>query len=248
MDGSPTIRTRRAEFLRTVGIALVLTVAVVAAFYVLRPKAPAPPPAAKPTAADLAAPASLKAAAAASGWKPNTEPGVGSVENKPASDEGSPSNDALLPVGTQAPQFTLKTPQGESVSLSSMRGKAVLLEFFASWCPHCVAEAPHLAALARSFAGQPVAFASINADSEDAGSVYAYHRYFGLPFPALVDPGQHAGSYSHPGSVGKVSAAYKIADFPTFYVLDKNGIVRWRNDREQPDAAIKQAIQRALGE
>ncbi len=165
-----------------------VTAVVVAAFLVLRPKSPAPPPPAKPTAADLAAPKSLQRAAAAIGFTPRTEPGVGSIENKPANDAKPPSNPDLLPLRSTAPGFRLKTPEGTPISLAALRGKVVLLEFFATWCPHCVAEAPHLARLARELRRQPVQFLSINADSEDAASVYAYHRYFGLPFPALLDP------------------------------------------------------------
>ena len=95
------------------------------------------------------------------------------------------------------------------MSLASLAGKKVMLEFFATWCPHCVAEAPHLSKLARTF-GKNVAFVSINADSENAASVYAYHRYFGLPFPALVDPGRNPGDFNNPGGLGRVSAAYHV--------------------------------------
>ena len=98
------------------------------------------------------------------------------------------SNPDLLPVGCAAPAFTLKTPAGETVSLADFRGKAVLLEIFAVWCPHCAAEAPHLRDLAESMAAENVAFVSIDGSGADAASVFAYHVYFGLPFPALLDP------------------------------------------------------------
>ena len=81
----------------------------------------------------------------------------------------------------------------------------MLLEFFATWCPHCQAEAPHLSKLARELKPQGVEFVSVNADSEDAASVFAYHRYFGLPFPSLVDPGQPTGSFTQQGGRGPVS-------------------------------------------
>ena len=150
----------------------------------------APPPASTQSAADRNAPASLVAAADAIGFHTSTEPGVGQMEGEPASAAQGPSTSDLLKPGTVAPPFTLKTPQGETVSLSDYKGKAVLLELFATWCPHCQAEAPHLARLAAQLKPHGVQFVSINADSENAASVFAFHRYFGLPYPALVDPGQ----------------------------------------------------------
>lgn len=131
-----------------------------------------------------------------------------------------------------APNFTLKTPQGKSVSLSQYRGKAVLLEFFATWCPHCNAEAPHLRAIANSLP-KGTAIVSVNADGESAPSVFAFHRYYGLPYPALVDSSSQPGSFNSPGAAGPVTKKYQVQAFPTFYVVGPNGRVTWRDDGEQ---------------
>jgi len=80
---------------------------------------------------------------------------------------------------------------------------------------------------------------SVNADGETAPSIYAFHRYYGLPYPALVDPSSKAGSFDAPGSAGKVSTAYHVASFPTFYAINPNGKIVWRSDGEQPDALIR---------
>ena len=55
----------------------------------------------------------------------------------------------MLPVGAAAPDFLLSTATGQKVRLSDYKGKTVLLEFFATWCPHCQAEAQHLIRLYR---------------------------------------------------------------------------------------------------
>ena len=222
-------------------------IAIVAGVLATRSSSSAPPPAASPSASDANASAELVQAADAVGFKPSTEPGVGVWEDKPASAAKPARSTALLAAGTPAPQFTLRTPQGESVSLSDFRGKAVLLEFFATWCPHCQAEVPHLKTMAQSMNKSRIAFVSINADSEDAASVFAYHRYFGLPFPALLDPGSPPGNFHQQGGPGPVTQSYGLQAYPTFYVIDPQRKVFWASDGEQPDALIRAKLQAAAG-
>ena len=223
-------------WLATAGLATVIAVVVIV--LVATRSQPTVPAAAAATAADRNAPASLVQAANSVGFHPTTEPGVGQIEGEPASAAGAPSNPDLLPVRSVAPAFTLRTPQGQRVSLASYRGKAVLLEFFASWCPHCNAEAAHLAKLARSLQTRGVRFLSVNADGETAPSVYAFHRYYGLPYPALLDPSTQPGTFNSPGSAGNVTTAYRVQAFPTFYVINPAGRIIWRGDGEQPDALL----------
>lgn len=214
-------------------------IAVVVVVLVATHSQPTAPAAATATASDRNATASLIQAANTVGFHPTTEPGVGQMEGEPASAAGGPSNPDLLPVRSVAPPFTLRTPQDQEISLGSYRGKAVLLEFFASWCPHCNAEAPHLAKLARSLQTRGVRFVSVNADGETAPSVFAFHRYYGLPYPALVDPSTQPGSFASPGSAGRVSTDYRVQSFPTFYVINPAGRIIWRSDGEQPDALLR---------
>jgi cytochrome c biogenesis protein CcmG, thiol:disulfide interchange protein DsbE len=227
--------------------ALLVVIGIVVGILVATRSTPSPPPAAAASAVDSQAPASLVKAADAVGFQPNTEPGVGQLENQPASAGRPAANPDLLPVGSAAPSFTLRTPQGLGVSLSSFRDKAVLLEFFTTWCPHCAAEAPHLQRLFSSLPKALYAGLSINADGEDAASVFAYHRYFGLTFPALLDPSSHPGSFHQPGAAGSVTAGYHVRAFPTFYALDANGQITWRSDGEQPDALLRRELERAAG-
>jgi len=225
------------------GVIVVIAMIVIA--LVEHRASPAVAPPAAPSAADRDAPAALVAAANAVGFHPTTEPGVGEIESRPASAAGSPTSTVLLPVGSTAPNFTLKTPQGQSISLSDYRGKAVLLEFFATWCPHCNAEAPHLRRLYSALPKSKIAFVSVNADGESAPSVFAFHRYYGLAYPALVDPSSHPGSFDNPGTAGTVSSQYGVESFPTFYVLSPKGRIVWRSDGEQPDALLRQLLERS---
>jgi thiol-disulfide isomerase/thioredoxin len=180
----------------------------------------------------------LDKAADAVGFHVTTGPNVGVIENLPAETTLPAPSESLLAVGSTGPDFTLSTPDGKSVRLSDLRGRTVFLEFFATWCPHCQAEAPHLLAIYKGLDTAKVAFVSVNADSEDAASVHAFTRHFGLPWTAVLDPGSPPGSFNRQGGVGPVSSAYGLALFPTFYIIDAAGRVAWRADREQPDSVI----------
>jgi peroxiredoxin len=232
------------------GLALVMVVTVVTALVVgilaatTRSK-PQTPHVVTIPAADRKAGAALLQEAQAVGFRPNTAPGVGEVEGRPLTGTGQPAAKSLLPVGSPAPPFTLRTPAGEPVSLASLRGKTVLLELFATWCPHCAAEAPHLKAMYGKLPRDKYAFVSVNADSEDAASVLAFHIWFGLPFPALLDPGTDAGTFHNPGSPGPVSKQYKVKLYPTFYVIDPHGKIAWSATGEQPDALLLQELRQA---
>ena len=187
----------------------------------------------------------LDKAADAVGFRQTTAPNVGVVENLPADTTLLPGSPSLLSVGAQAPDFSLLTATGERVRLSDFRGRTVLLEFFATWCPHCQAEAPHLMKLFSALPPERFAFVSVNADSEDAASIYAFHRWFGTAWPTLLDPGARAGSFSHAGGAGPVTRAFGVALYPTFYIVDARGRIAWRGDREKPDSLLLQELTRA---
>jgi peroxiredoxin len=195
-------------------------------------------------AADRKASRALLLAAEAVRFKSNAPSDAGRIETSPITTTPSAAAN-LLPVGSKAPDFTLRTPTGDKVSLASLRGKTVLLEAFATWCPHCAAEAPHLKAMYASLPQKRFAFVGVNADGEDAASILAYHIYFGLPFPALLDPSSDPGTFHHEGSRGPVSRAYKVGEFPTFYVIDPKGRVAWTAQGEQPDALLLRELRAA---
>jgi peroxiredoxin len=198
-------------------------------------------------AASGAAPDSLEAAANALGFRQTTSADVGVVENLPADTRLLAPSKSMLPVGAAAPDFTLSTATGTSVRLSDYRGKVILLEFFATWCPHCQAEARHLTKFYGSLPSDRFAFLSVNADGEDSASLYAFDRFFQISWPTLLDPGSPAGSYKQAGGAGPVTRAYGVALYPTFYIIDSRGKVAWRNDREQPDMLIARKLHDAEG-
>jgi thiol-disulfide isomerase/thioredoxin len=191
-----------------------------------------------------ASPALFRAAEAV-GFTPPSLAGGGQIESSAISSTTNGDASGLLPLGAAAPPFLLRTPTGTLVSLAGLRGKTVLLEFFATWCPHCAAEAPHLKQIYAGLPRRQYAVVAVNADGEDAASVLAYHIYFGFPFPAVLDPSSHPGSFHQPGSPGPVSSGYRVGLFPTFYIVDSHGRIAWRAHGEQPDALLLRELRRA---
>jgi peroxiredoxin len=154
-----------------------------------------------------------------------------------------------LSVGTKAPDFTLKTVDGKSYSLSSYKGKPVLLEFFAVWCPHCQAESkvlnqldaafgPHgmqtLAVLASPYGKNYDNSGGTDLSIATKSDINWFNSNFNVKHPTLIDP-----TFA---TVNK----YGASSYPTLYVLDKNGIIRFANTGEQPYNAMATVIQAAL--
>lgn len=112
----------------------------------------------------------------------------------------------------QAPDAVLETLDGERVSLDSLRGKPVVLAFWAPWCSVCAAESQNLSWV-RSVVGDRARVVSVAASFEDAGQVRAYVRDHGVDYPVLL--GDDA-----------LLRAFHVEAFPTAYFLDARGRVQ----------------------
>jgi peroxiredoxin len=126
---------------------------------------------------------------------------------------------AVLPLpGHRAPDFKATRIGGETVRLSDLRGRVVLLNIWATWCKPCEEEAPSLERLYRTIKQGPlgadfeILAVSIDARSRDA--VLPFQRKFGLTFPILFDPD------------GRVSRIYQTTGVPETFVIDREGSIR----------------------
>lgn len=128
----------------------------------------------------------------------------------------SPAEPALLAVGTLAPDFTLPTADGKTISLSSLKGQVVLLDFWASWCPPCKEALPHTQSLSDEFKDKGVTVLAVNtADTPEGRTAFLKaHPEYTMTMPFDADPQQPVAS-------GK----YKVTGIPTFYVIDQDGKV-----------------------
>lgn len=123
---------------------------------------------------------------------------------------------ALLKCGDEAPEISVKTMDGADFRLSSLRGKYVVLDFWASWCPDCRRDAPAVVALYDKFAAKGVEFVGVSFD-KNAQSWRSGVEKLGLRYTQVSD--------LKPMRESEVAQAYHISWIPTIYIIDPQGKV-----------------------
>jgi len=136
-----------------------------------------------------------------------------------------------LEVGFTAPDFSAKDADGNDLSLSSLEGNIVLLDFWASWCTPCRDELPHVEQVAKEYADRGVVVIGIDLDRNE-GAFTGAVSYFGLTYPQVFD-----------GAEGKVSSLYRVSGIPMSYLIDRDGIIRGKSLRGDD---LKKAIEELL--
>ncbi len=133
-----------------------------------------------------------------------------------------------------APDFSFTSRQGERISLTSLHGKAVLLDFWGSWCGPCVEATPGLARIAKKFTGRPLVILGIAQDSRDAWSQFIdKHK---LDWPQYLDESR------------EMEEIFEIRGYPTYVIIDTEGIVKARKTGYGPgtDGWIESEIKKVL--
>lgn len=139
------------------------------------------------------------------------------AEEEPAQPAASGAANASAPTeGEAAPDFELTSLDGEAVRLSDYRGKKVILNFWATWCPPCKAEMPHMQKFYEANKDKGIEVLAVNLTSIDKGedSVQAFVEEFGLTFPIPMDRD------------GKLGPQYQAVTIPTTYIIDTEGIIQ----------------------
>ncbi len=135
-----------------------------------------------------------------------------------AAPEGNPQK-ASAPVSPQigglSPDFSLTALDGSTFRLSETRGRPVVLNFWATWCPPCRAEMPTIQARAEEW-GDALLVVGIEV-GEPPNEVQSFVDSFGLTFPVVLDRN------------GNVSRRYLVQGLPTTVVLDADGVVQARH-------------------
>ncbi len=115
-------------------------------------------------------------------------------------------------IGSEAPDFTLPDLDGAEVSLKQFRGKVILLNFWATWCPPCKAEMPSMNKLNQMFKDKGLVVIAISSDRSKK-QVKRFLKKTPVSFTILYDP------------KNKISNIYKVFALPTSLVIDRDGTI-----------------------
>ncbi len=119
----------------------------------------------------------------------------------------------IVDMGDPAPDFTLEDTDGNKVSLTDLRGKVVLVNFWATWCPPCRAEMPSMDKLNEAMAGEDFVMLAINVEENGRSVVPEFLKKSTYKFSVLYD------------DQGIVQNLYGVYRFPESYVIRKDGVI-----------------------
>jgi cytochrome c biogenesis protein CcmG/thiol:disulfide interchange protein DsbE len=167
---------------------------------------------ASPSTAAGAGPDAVPGAGPGAGAAPGAGPGAPSGAGGPPATASAPSG--VLPAdprGQFAPDFTLARLDGRGpLTLSQLRGRVVVVNYWAAWCTTCRTEAAVLADGYRNWQGRGVAFLGIDVQDQD-GDAREFEREFALTYPSVSDP------------TGAVMRRFGVTGLPETFVLDARG-------------------------
>ena len=137
--------------------------------------------------------------------------------------------------GFLAPDFTLETLEGESVTLSDLRGKVVLLNFWATWCPPCRAEMPAFQQAYADYEDGDFVILSVNATAQDsAEEVAEFIGEFGLSFPVVLD------------TTSEVNRLYQVQSLPTSFFINQEGVIQEVVVGSLAEAMVRARVEKLL--
>lgn len=112
-----------------------------------------------------------------------------------------------------APSISVVSMDDTQLNLDALKGKVVLLNFWATWCPPCREEIPSMMKLNQAMAGKPFQMVCISVDEGGKKAVAEFFKNTGFSLPAYFD------------ATGQAAATYGITGVPETFVIDKNGII-----------------------
>ncbi|MBK5274258.1 MAG: TlpA family protein disulfide reductase [Desulfuromonadales bacterium] len=111
------------------------------------------------------------------------------------------------------PEITVNSLKNVPLKLSELKGKVVLLNFWATWCPPCRGEIPAMMKLNSAMAGKPFQMVAVSIDEGGVPEIESFFKTTGFSLPTYTDPGNAA------------QKIYGITGVPETFVIDKNGIL-----------------------
>jgi peroxiredoxin len=146
--------------------------------------------------------------------------GFYSVQNTDSKSNATSTNTNQLKVGIEvgnlAPDFELKNLEGNPIKLSSLKGKKVILNFWASWCPPCRQEMPDMEKFYLDQKDKGIEILAVNLTNAEKSreDVTNFMRTNSITFPVVLDEN------------GKVGQLYNVASIPASFIIDSQGVIR----------------------
>jgi len=147
----------------------------------------------------------------------------------------------LLQDQSLAPNFKTHTLDGKELTLDSLRGKVVLLDFWATWCEPCRMTTPLLVSLQGQYQSQGLEVVGISTDDQTTSSqVPSVAKQEEINYTISANPSVNAG----------IALAYRADSLPTQYLIDKHGRIRWGQQGFSTDeqSVLPQVVQKLLAE
>ena len=142
-------------------------------------------------------------------------------------------------VGEPAPEYGATSLARDTISLADLRGKVVLLNVWATWCPPCREEIPALQKIHERYSAQglEVVGVSVDAPGEEA-AVGAFVRSYGMTYPVWLDPGD------------KVSSTFRLTGVPSTFLIGRDGTLLWKHlgPIAEDDPTLTSKLQEARAE
>ena len=134
----------------------------------------------------------------------------------------------------RAPNFTLKAADGSTVELAKLKGKVVVVNFWATWCPPCRAEIPDFVELSKAYKSKGVEFIGIALDEEGWSAVQPFIQKNKITYPIVLPDQRVAANF------GGIEA------IPTTFVIDKSGTIAEEHVGGISRASLEKVLQRLL--
>jgi peroxiredoxin len=131
---------------------------------------------------------------------------------------------------TPAPDWKLKDVDGKPVTLSQFKGKVVILDFWATWCPPCRTEIPRYIAFQKKYAADGLVVVGVSVDTDGVEPVRKFIKDFGINYPIVMADDAIQDAYG------------PLQGYPTTFIIDRDGRIRDKKLGREPAAVFEQDL------
>ena len=133
-----------------------------------------------------------------------------------AAQSGRAADRVVLKIGDPPPTFALPDLDGRTVTVpADLRGKAVIVHFWADWCPFCLEEMPALESLYRQYRDKGLVIVAVNV-GQSAAAARAYTQRVGISYPVVLD------------GESRTAKQYGVLGLPRTFFLDRKGLIKYK--------------------